>query len=226
MPSGVNLNTGLGPQARGWGPHGQSHKMKTVEAGGIRITVHEDVAELTALLINETVARGYELDHGAGDDWGYNDRLLTGSSSVWSNHAWGLADDLNARANPYQVNDGHMTTDVPGWMVKLWNEYGFRWGGDYQGEHKDPMHWEFMGTPADAKRLTDKARKELGGDMSFETFKDGIALRRQDKKLGDNADQDKKLGYWLADKALSGDEPSTGVGPHTHTQPAKTGPVS
>jgi hypothetical protein len=45
-------------------------------------------------------------------------------------------------------------------MARLWNEFGFRWGGDYSST-KDWMHFEFMGTPADVRELTARARREL-----------------------------------------------------------------
>lgn len=53
-----------------------------------------------------------------------------------------------------------LTTNVPAWMVKLWNHYGFAWGGHYRGT-PDPMHFEFMGTPTDADEMTEKAIREL-----------------------------------------------------------------
>lgn len=49
-------------------------------------------------------------------------------------------------------------------MARVWNTYGFRWGGDYP-DTKDWMHFEFMGTPTDAKAMTEKARRELAGEV-------------------------------------------------------------
>jgi peptidoglycan hydrolase-like protein with peptidoglycan-binding domain len=45
-----------------------------------------------------------------------------------------------------------LITDMPGWMPELWKGHSFRWGGDYS-RRKDAMHYEFMGTPADAAAL-------------------------------------------------------------------------
>lgn len=99
--------------------------------------------------------RGYQLVPGWC--WGYACRKISGSST-WSNHAWGLAVDLNAPKNPY---GSRLVTDMPSWMPALWKSYGFRWGGDYRN-NKDAMHYEFMGSVADAKRQTERARAELG----------------------------------------------------------------
>ena len=51
-----------------------------------------------------------------------------------------------------------LITDMPDWMVALWKSKKFRWGGDYRNR-KDAMHYEFMGTPDDARQLT----AEVGG---------------------------------------------------------------
>jgi hypothetical protein len=48
-------------------------------------------------------------------------------------------------------------------MAKLFNRYGFAWGGDYTGSRRDYMHMEFMGTPAQAATATALARRELTG---------------------------------------------------------------
>jgi hypothetical protein len=52
---------------------------------------------------------------------------------------------------------------MPSWMPDLWNEYGFRWGGDYSGS-KDAMHYEFMESVQAAADYTNLARSRgLGG---------------------------------------------------------------
>jgi len=95
------------------------------------------------------------------------DNLLTGNcraiagTRTASNHSWGVAVDLNWSLNPYRRP---MTTNIPGWMVTLWNRYGFAWGGHYRGT-PDPMHFEFMGTPQDADAMTALAIQELTGEQ-------------------------------------------------------------
>ena len=46
-------------------------------------------------------------------------------------------------------------TDMPEWMPALWKLYGVPVGGDYSSR-QDAMHYEFMGTPADAARYIAK----------------------------------------------------------------------
>lgn len=142
------------PDTRGWGPgwpSGQSRKIVPVvwsngvsPAGGVR----SEIATLVVLLGNEMIRRGYSPK--AGWCWGYENRAITGTTDQPSLHSWGLAVDINAPTNPYHST---LITDMPSWMPPLWLTYGFRWGGTYPG-NKDAMHYEFMGTPADAVVLT------------------------------------------------------------------------
>ena len=126
--------------------------------GGVR---HE-LVELVTMLVQETKDRGYRF--GTDDDpsygcWGYSCRAISGSNTP-SNHSWGLAVDINAPSNPYT---SPIVTDMPPWMPQLWEEYGFRWGGNYSGD-KDAMHYEFMGSVADAAHQTERARNNgIGG---------------------------------------------------------------
>lgn len=126
--------------------------------GGIR----RELAELVSRLVRETKNRGYKFGNSSDPSygcWGYSCRAIAGSRTP-SNHSWGLAVDINAPTNPYT---SPLKTDMPGWMRDLWKSYGFRWGGDYSGR-KDAMHYEFMGSVADAANYTNRAVKvNLGG---------------------------------------------------------------
>lgn len=145
---------------RGWGEVGapgsatgatyRRNNIIRVEAGGVSVYVHKKIAPLVAAFMNEIVRRGYRLDRVA-DDWGYNHRYIAGTR-VLSNHSWGLAIDLNATTNP-MTSDGIVHTDMPGWVVSTATRYGLYWGGNYTGIKKDPMHFEFLGTPHDADAL-------------------------------------------------------------------------
>ena len=126
--------------------------------GGVRV----EIAELVTRLVKETDMRGYRF--GRPNDasygcWGFACRPIRGSNSP-SNHSWGLAVDINAPTNPMGST---LITDMPGWMPDLWNAYGFRWGGDYKNR-PDAMHYEFLGTVADAQRLTGVARTNKLGE--------------------------------------------------------------
>lgn len=151
-----------------------------------RVTVHKRIARLVDLLLDECERRGYQL---YGEQCGgFNCRAISGTRTA-SNHSWGLAVDLNWQLNPMRRP---LTTNIPGWMVQLWNRYGFAWGGHYTGT-PDPMHFEHMGTPADADAMTALAIAELGGasTTTTETVRKGSsggAVRRLQEMLGIPAD--------------------------------------
>lgn len=75
------------------------------------------------------------ISHCAGT---YNPRKIRGSSTRWSNHAFGAAIDLDAEHNGF--NTGHGTMPQP--VIDAFKRQGARWGGDYRGR-TDPMHFEF-----------------------------------------------------------------------------------
>lgn len=76
------------------------------------------------------------------DDWGYACRRI-GGTSTWSNHAWGIAVDLNATRNPMHSGS---RGDIPMSIITRAEAIGFRWGGRYSTP--DPMHFETLLTPA------------------------------------------------------------------------------
>lgn len=153
-----------------WGdpdaPRFEARNITTVEAGGIKVRVHRELAELVTYLLGETVRRGYQLVGDTPDDWAYCNRCIRGTGPgtrrpcVKSNHSWGCALDLNAVHNP-MTEDGVVHTNMPDWMVRLWAAWGFSWGGGYSHNRKDPMHYEFTGGKDDARRLTVALRTML-----------------------------------------------------------------
>ena len=60
-----------------------------------------------------------------------------------SRHAWGLAIDLNAAANPY----GQPSAQDPR-LVRVMERHGFAWGGRWPTP--DAMHFEYVGPEPDA----------------------------------------------------------------------------
>lgn len=144
-------------RSRGWGWPGkpgsaedrkyQRDHITTITVGGIKLRVRNEVAPLFAGFIVDITSRGYDLSQVA-DDWGFNNRDIRGRPGVKSNHAWGLAVDLNATTNP-MTSDGKVHTDMPRWVVDCATKWGLHWGGNYTGSRKDPMHFEFLGRPSD-----------------------------------------------------------------------------
>lgn len=68
----------------------------------------------------------------------YNPRYIRGSTTKWSNHAYGAAIDINAAENGFNTGHGNM----PQFVIDAFKRQGARWGGDYRGR-TDPMHFEF-----------------------------------------------------------------------------------
>ena len=91
-----------------------------------------------------------------------------------SNHSYGLALDLNTAKNPmktyYGINGASacltpMLTDLPQWVVQVAESWGLYWGGYgwssgctspsqvKSSASRDPMHFEFNGTVAQAQAI-------------------------------------------------------------------------
>jgi len=154
---GISLtNYRLTPKAKGWGEPCTGVRSTITLNNGVRITVRVQIAELTKILLNECLRRGYTIRQA--DTGAYNCRKIAGTST-WSNHAWALAIDINWQLNPMRRP---LTTNIPTWMVQLFNRFGFAWGGHYAGT-PDAMHFEFMGTVPQAEAATAIARREILG---------------------------------------------------------------
>jgi hypothetical protein len=81
---------------------------------------------------------------GELDDWSYENRNIRGQD-LKSNHAFGLAIDINALANPLGT-----TGDMPQEVVRQWEIEGGDWGGDWS--RSDPMHFETHLTPEEIRK--------------------------------------------------------------------------
>lgn len=55
-----------------------------------------------------------------------------------STHSWGIAVDLNPETNPMGKPG-----DIHEGVVEIFRQFGFKWGGDWTGKGKDPMHFQF-----------------------------------------------------------------------------------
>lgn len=140
-------------RARGWGdPDEKGYRARHIvgiTAGGQRLYVRKEVAALFQGFLDEIVRRGYRLDE-QDDDWGYINRDIRGRAGVKSNHAWGLAIDINSAKNP-MTEDGRVHTDMPPWVESVAARWGLAWGGAYSGKRKDPMHFEYLGKRSDVR---------------------------------------------------------------------------
>jgi hypothetical protein len=136
-------------QDRGWGPPPASAGlMRVITASGAHISVHQGIAPLAVALITDLAT-----DRGRGFDpaqcGGYNPRYIAGTR-IWSNHAWGVAIDLDWDANP--SGSTHHTFGPRASQIAA--HYGFRWGRDYVAPTPpDPMHFEYLGTPGQAAAM-------------------------------------------------------------------------
>jgi hypothetical protein len=171
------------PALAGWeATYITDNKVKVGTVGPGMLETHVGVAALFEGFLAEIVANGYKLNPWVS---GYTFRC-TGGSNVngWkcdgdvddlSNHAWGLAVDMNSNTNPpdrtYVGVDGAtacatpMITDMPRWMVQTAEKWGLYWGGYGWNSGcmnpdtfrtsvvRDPPHFEFRGTPAQASAI-------------------------------------------------------------------------
>jgi len=81
------------------------------------------------------------------------------STGHWSNHAYGLAVDLNPRENPYvgcgmsrdptaqsyRNRSRHRPGMVTSAVISAFGSIGWGWGGAWAGDTKDYMHFSFNG---------------------------------------------------------------------------------
>ena len=141
-------------RSRGWGPGWPTDRtadMVWVRApiSGAKWQAHRGVAPILGYVIGEAERRGYLFDHGprdTDDDWGYSNRPIRGTRTP-SNHSWGLAVDIDAQQYP----QGQRRRIPPGWLISLFSQWGFEWGGGWS--YADPMHFEFTSTPQRAQQL-------------------------------------------------------------------------
>lgn len=109
------------------------------------LTCHKSLASSIQSAYKEMKAKGFR----AYDNGCFNWRKMTNSSAM-SNHAFGVAIDINPGYNPYVSGTSSSTWQnapgcykIQGDIVTIWKKYGFYWGGDYKNI-KDYMHFEYV----------------------------------------------------------------------------------
>ena len=152
-----------------------ANKVGTIRAGALQAP--PAALALFEGFLGEIQASGYRIT----DAIGYNFRCTSNTrkdcvgltSASLSNHAWGLAIDINVGANPevryLPTTDSPttacsvpMATNMPQWVVQTAEKWGLLWGGyGWSGGCvtpatvksnviRDPMHFEFRGSVEDA----------------------------------------------------------------------------
>ena len=91
--------------------------------------------------------------------WGYENRAVSGTDNP-SGHSAALSVDINAPYNPYSYT---FQSDMPPAMVADLESLGLYWGGRYEGQKYDPMHWGFCRAPGTVSGYISQARALLGG---------------------------------------------------------------
>lgn len=100
-----------------------------------RVTCNTGMLPQLRAALNEVVARGLN-EHVYQTAGCYNARFIAGSTRL-SNHAFGMAIDLNSAENGRGIR-GQMHPEV----VKIFEKWGFAWGGTWK--YTDPMHFELV----------------------------------------------------------------------------------
>jgi hypothetical protein len=113
-----------------------------------------DVSRIFRYLIEQFDRRVEELDlYSPGDEWGYYYRANVNNPSSLSCHASGTAVDINATRHPNGRKGTFSRAQVAAIRQILDELQGVvRWGGDFSGV-TDEMHFEIVGSAADAKRV-------------------------------------------------------------------------
>ncbi len=135
-----------------------------VHAG--QLVLHERVAEEARAIFADLFARAFPIEkvvpvvaYGWDDDASmrannssaFNYRFIAGTNEL-SDHAFGLAIDINPMQNPYTKRGGRIVPDgatyhpaVPGTIAAevaaLFTERGWEWGGAWDGARKDWQHF-------------------------------------------------------------------------------------
>ena len=168
----------------------------TLAAG--HLETHRAAQPLFEGFLTEITARGYRVRDASG----YSFRCTSGNGG-WdcpsgdpddlSNHAWGLAIDMNAGTNPIRRYDGvdgatacatPIETDLPHWVIQAAERWGLYWGGygwnngchdattQRDSVYRDPPHFEFRGSVEQAAAIAAFNGKRPVGSECFATVTD------------------------------------------------------
>lgn len=140
------------------------------------LETHIDARQLFEGFLGELQAGGYEIRHASGYSFRCTGQWScpAGDPSDLSLHAWGLAVDMNSDTNPIQTYSSQngqsacltpVVTDLPQWAIRAAERWGLYWGGygwnsgcneagaERTSVTRDAPHFEFRGTPAQARAI-------------------------------------------------------------------------
>ena len=157
---------------RYWGFDSQVHEGRMVVNGSVAdgvVAVFRQLFDARFTISQMHLAVEYRPNHDDPNDdrdytAGFNCRPVVtarGAGSTWSQHAYGLAIDINPIENPYVTADGYVRNNnarpfrdrslqEPGMIhpgdavVQAFASIGWRWGGYWSGD-KDYMHFSLTG---------------------------------------------------------------------------------
>lgn len=131
----------------------------------LRVTTRKEVVELMTLMFQIADKHNYCVYSNKNGEnwgpWGMDCRPVSGTSNP-SGHSKGLSMDWNAPFNPYSYT---FQSDMPPQMVWDIESCGWYWGGRYEGQKYDAMHYGYCFTPADVAGHVSKAKSILGGSI-------------------------------------------------------------
>lgn len=126
--------------------------------------------------------------------WGFECRSVSGTNNP-SGHSMALSVDINAPYNPYSYT---FQSDMPPAMVADIESLGMYWGGRYEGQKYDAMHYGFCRTPNTVQSYITKAQQILGSaptppDPTPEPEEDDDVYRTYQPSAGPDSG-----GIWIA----------------------------
>jgi hypothetical protein len=172
----VNVNAGYPANGdfAAWGSHRWPQGVPATLLGKTNYTSKSSGQLLTVIMRKEIVPLwnlafeimdrkyGYPVFSSRGGEawgpWGYSNRPIANTQRA-SGHSGALSVDCNAPYNPYSLT---FQSDMPPNMVKDLESLFFYWGGRYQGQKYDPMHYGFCRGPGDVATAISRAKSILG----------------------------------------------------------------
>lgn len=151
-----------------WGFDGAAHRGELVvngryaaAIGSVFRSLYERRFPIARMQLVDVYGGDDDRSTAANNTSSFNCRAPLGSSSGWSQHAYGAAVDINPVQNPYVYADGHVldpkarayldrSTPRPGMIlaadrtVAAFGSIGWRWGG-YWSSVKDYQHFSANG---------------------------------------------------------------------------------